>query len=87
MENKELMEQLVVMTEDALGKLSKEDMEELVEAVKEEGYQGLTKHEETLHALLEHFYVEEVDLATMLMFGNEVLGIIEGLEGGTITEE
>lgn len=87
MENKELMEQLVAMTEDALGKLSKEDMEDLVEAVKNEGYQGLTKHEETLSALLEHFIVDEVDFATMLMYGNEVLGIIEGFEGGTLSEE
>ena len=86
MENKELMEQLVVMTEDALSKLSEEDMEDLVEAVKNEGYHGLTKHEETLSALLEHFRAEEVDFATMLMYGNEVVGIIEGFEDGTLPE-
>lgn len=87
MENKELMEQLVLMTEDALGKLSKEDMEELVDIVKNEGYQGLAQRGEALHALLENFLVEEVDFATMLMYGNEVTGIIEGFEGETLTEE
>lgn len=85
MENKELMKELVIMAEDALSKLSKEDMEELVDIVKNEGYQGLTQRGEALHALLAHFHVEEeVDLSTMLMFGNEVLEIIEGFEAETL---